>query len=200
MFWAVATLATVGYSFSAQAAFFGLPRALRLQIDRIRLETPTLAPIAFSRFCMQFPDDCRMRHMIFRRPRPIVLTDARLQNLLAVNRDVNREIAPQADLGDVVSERWLVSPRAGACHDYAVTKRHELLARGWPSRSLLLAEVVVPSGEHHLVLVVRTDEGDLVLDNLNAGIRTWSRTPYQWVRIQSPGNPNLWSTIAHASV
>jgi predicted transglutaminase-like cysteine proteinase len=95
-----------------------------------------------------------------------------------------------------LGERWLIAPRIGECHDYAVTKRHELLERGWPSRSLLLAEVVVPWGEHHLVVIVRTDKGDLVLDNLNAGIRPWSNTPYKWVRIQSPGDPNLWMTIA----
>lgn len=194
-----ALLAAAGSSSSVDAAFFSYPRALKSQLDRIRFETATLAPIAFTRFCMQLPDDCHVHRMAFRRPRPEALTGARLKDLLEVNRDVNRAIIAQADVGDVTSERWHISPRAGACHDYAVTKRHELLARGWPSRSLLLAEVVVPWGEHHLVLVVRTDEGDLVLDNLNAGIRSWSHTPYQWIRIQSPSDPTLWSTVAHES-
>ena len=52
-----------------------------------------------------------------------------------------------------------------------MTKRHELMARGWPARSLLLAEVVTNWGEHHLVLVVRTRTADLVLDNLDADIK-----------------------------
>lgn len=195
---ALAVLAMIGYVTSAQAAFFSYPRALTAHLDLISFETPTLAPLAYSRFCVQFPDDCQLHRMAFRRPHPEVLTTARLEDLVEVNHDVNRAIVPQSDAGDVISERWLVSPRAGACHDFAVTKRHELLARGWASRSLLLAEVVVPWGEHHLVLVVRTNEGDLVLDNLNAGIKSWSRTPYQWVRVQSPGNPNFWSTVAHA--
>jgi len=30
------------------------------------------------------------------------------------------------------------------------------------------------SSEHHLVLVVRTHEGDLVADNLNSNIRNWN--------------------------
>jgi predicted transglutaminase-like cysteine proteinase len=76
-----------------------------------------------------------------------------------------------------------------------VTKRHELLARGWPSRSLLLAEVVVPSGEHHLAVVVRAKEGDLVIDNLNANVRPWFKTGYRWVRIQSPMNPQYWASV-----
>ena len=46
-----------------------------------------------------------------------------------------------------------------------------MLGRNWPPRVLLLSEVVVPSGAHHLILVVRTKEADLVLDNLNANVR-----------------------------
>ena len=73
---------------------------------------------------------------------------------------------------------------------------------GWPSRSLLLSEVVVPSGEHHLVLVVHmtdTDQMrdiDLVLDNLNANLRPAGITPYKWVRMESPSNPKYWSTVS----
>ena len=52
-----------------------------------------------------------------------------------------------------------------------------LLERGWPSRSLLLSAVVLPSGEHHLILVVRVKDVDLVLDNLNDDIRL-AATPY----------------------
>jgi predicted transglutaminase-like cysteine proteinase len=191
-----AALAFAGGNYSARAAFFSLPRAIQLQLQMIHFEMPTLAPIAYSRFCVQYPDDCQVRRMAFRRPHPMVLTAARLKDLIEINRDVNGEIIPEADGGSVVDERWRILPHSGACHDYAVTKRHELLARGWASRSLLLAEVVVPWGEHHLVLVARTDQGDLVLDNLAAGIRTWSSTPYHWVRIQSPSDPNNWMTIA----
>jgi len=95
-----------------------------------------------------------------------------------------------------MAEEWLVSPRAGDCNDYAVTKRHKLLACGWPSRSLLLAEVVVPSGEHHLVLVVRSREDDLILDNLNSNVRSASQVRYQWVRAQQTKNPRFWSTVS----
>lgn len=191
-------LAIVSSCYSTQAAFFSLPRTLKAQPQLIRVDLPTLAPIAYSRFCLEYSDDCQIRRIAFRRPHPVILTPARFKDLVEVNRDVNRAIAPHADQGSVVNERWQISPRFGACHDYAVTKRHELLARGWASRSLLLAEVIVPWGEHHLVLVVRTDKGDLVLDSLAAGVRSWSHAPYQWVRIQSPENPNNWMTIAHS--
>jgi predicted transglutaminase-like cysteine proteinase len=190
----------VSINFCAQqAASFELTQVQTLRAKTIRFDAPALPPLAYSRFCIQYKNDCEVHRMAFRRPLPETLNEEHLQDLLSVNRDVNRAITPKADEGGVLDERWHILPNAGACHDYAVTKRHELLQRGWPSRSLLLAEVVVPSGEHHLVLVVRTDDGDLVLDNLNAGMRQWTRTPYQWVRIQSPADPNMWMTIAHAS-
>jgi predicted transglutaminase-like cysteine proteinase len=59
---------------------------------------------------------------------------------------------------------------------------------------LVLAEVVVPSEEHHLVLVVRTKDADLVLDNLDANVRPVAMTRYHWVRVQSPRHPTSWST------
>jgi predicted transglutaminase-like cysteine proteinase len=71
-----------------------------------------------------------------------------------------------------------------------------LTAKGWPARAVLLSEVVTVSGEHHLVAVVRTTEGDFVLDNLTDRILPWSDKPYQWVRIQMPGNPNYWASMS----
>ncbi len=95
----------------------------------------------------------------------------------------------------MATEKWVVAPVAGDCHDYAVTKRHDLLAKGWPAHALLLAEVVTSWGEHHLVLVVRTLEGDFVADNLAPDVRPLSRTSYVWVRVQTPNNPMLWAAV-----
>jgi hypothetical protein len=123
-------------------------------------------------------------------------TAARLQQLGEVNSDVNRAIQPERKIGG----RWLIAPQSGDCNDYAVTKRHELLERGWPSRALLLAEAVTRWGEHHLVLVIRTGIGDLIADNLSPHIRDWSITDYRWVRMQSPQDPGLWLTVAATQV
>ena len=193
----IARLPKVGASASKSAALYSLPShldTLDKGVDRISFTTPTLAPMAFMRFCMRYAGDCKASRMAFR-PKPVALTAARRAELVKINRDVNRAIRPQENLSGVMAEEWLVSPRQGDCNDYAVTKRHELLARGWPSRSLLLAEVVVPSGEHHLVLVVRTKEQDLVLDNLNWNVRPVSQIRYQWVRMQQANNPKFWSMV-----
>ena len=72
-----------------------------------------------------------------------------------------------------------------------------LLGAEWPSRALLLAEVIVPDGQHHLVLIVRTKETDLVLDNLSPNVRSVSVTyrHYQWVRVETPQNPKFWVRV-----
>ncbi len=171
-----------------------VPLDLENDVDRIAFRAPVLAPAAFLRFCTRYPEDCKVRSMEFDHA-VVPLSKARMAELSKVNRDVNHSIKPQENLRGVSAEEWFVAPRRGDCNDYAVTKRHELLARGWPSHSLLLAEVVVAWGEHHLVLIVRTREDDLVLDNLNGNVRPVSQIGYQLVRAQQTKNPKFWSTV-----
>jgi len=179
----------------AHAALHNPSGGLEQNLDRIKFDTPSLAPISFVRFCMRKPEDCSVQDLASHSG-PVALTKSRMAELVKVNRDVNRAIRPKANANGVGAEEWLISPREGDCKDYAITKRHELLRHGWPSNSLLLAEVVVPSGEHHVVLVVRTREEDLVLDNLNKNVRPVSQVHYQWVRAQQTENPKFWSMIS----
>jgi predicted transglutaminase-like cysteine proteinase len=167
---------------------------VKRHIARIAFGAPALAPMAHTSFCMTYPADCKVQKVMFRGG-ALELTAERRIELTRVNADVNRAIQPERMNEAVADEKWLIAPTVGDCNDYAVTKRHELLARGWPARDLLLAEVIVPWGEHHLVLVVRTEDGDLVADSLNKGIRAWNKTGYQWVRVQSPANPTFWSAV-----
>jgi predicted transglutaminase-like cysteine proteinase len=195
----LAALAAVAIASPVRAGFIGLPHMLGQQMQKIAFATPALPPFAYSRFCIQYPADCAASHNHFR-PRPIALTESRLAELREINRDVNRSIQFERNDGGIATERWVISPKTGDCNDYAVTKRHDLIARGWPTRALLLAEVVTNWGEHHLVLVVRTRAGDLVADSLNYEIKPWSKAPYQWVRIQTPAKPTFWATVAKAQV
>jgi predicted transglutaminase-like cysteine proteinase len=191
----LAVLAAVSWHTESKAAYLGYSRQLGPQVERMKLETPVLAPMAHARFCIQYPEDCQVRRMAFR-PHRMAPTPKLWAELITVNTEVNRHIIPERNERGLAGEEWLVAPARGDCNDYAVTKRHELLARAWPSRALLLAEVVISSGEHHLVLVVRTSEGDFLADNLNANIRPWLMARYQWVRVQSPRNPQSWATVA----
>lgn len=194
---ALATVAVaMVWSSISQASFFGLPRALKYQLAQIGFDSPVLPPIGHSRFCLRYPDDCKVHGIDFRH-RNITLTPQRWEELNLVNRKVNRDIIAEITEGNGATEEWLISPPAGDCKDYAITKRHELLARGWPSRALLLSEVVIPTGEHHLILVVRMKDVDLVLDNLNAHVRPLAAMyrQYEWVRIETPQNPKFWARI-----
>ena len=175
------------------------PRQLQVPVVRIKFNSPALPPMASTLFCLKYQNDCRTHKTAFRGG-AVKLTAERWTELKRVNAEVNRSIIPERNNDGLAGEKWVISPKSGDCNDYAVTKRHELLKRGWPARALLLSEVVVSWGEHHLVLVVRTSDGDFVADNLNANIRSWSKTPYQWVRIQSPDNPTFWSTVASTTV
>lgn len=180
---------------NASANMLGMPLALGTAWHHISFRTPTLAPMAFTQFCLRYADQCKAQRIAFRGG-PVRLTAERWEDLREVNNTVNAGIVPERNYEGVAGEKWLIAPASGDCNDYAVTKRYELLDRGWPARALLLSEVVTGSGEHHLILVVRTRSGDLVLDNLTHAIRPWSTAPYRWVRIQTPQNPNYWATIA----
>ncbi|AMN43770.1 transglutaminase-like cysteine peptidase [Rhodoplanes sp. Z2-YC6860] len=182
-----------------KVALLGLPKALRPQLDSIPLAASTLAPMAHTVFCLRYPKDCEISKIAFRGG-AFDLTSERWDDLRAVNAEVNRSIRPERNLEGLAGEKWIINPKSGDCNDYAVSKQHKLLARGWPSRTLLLAEVVTNWGEHHLVLVVRTNAGDFVLDNLRSSVVPWSKTGYRWLRMQSPRNPKFWQTVRAVGV
>ena len=123
-------------------------------------------------------------------PGRIRLTSGRMAELSNVNRAVNGSIKPKPDASTL--RYWKLDVAAGDCNSFAVQKRHELIKRGWPSAALALTVAKTPSGEGHLVVTVRTDQGDLVLDNLRSNIVSWQKTGYQWVMRQSEGNPQYW--------
>jgi len=177
----------------ARAALLVMPRAPRADLAHIELGRPALPPLTYTMFCLRYQAECRPRRSF--RGGPVRLTERRWEDLREINRTVNLAIEPVRNELGLAGEAWTINPARGDCNDYAVSKRHALLRRGWPARVLLLSEVAVSSGEHHLVLLVRTRSGDLVLDNLTPEIKQWSRTPYRWVRVQRPGRDGLWAAV-----
>lgn len=152
---------------------------------------PVIMPTAMARFCDDYPGECRPAAG----PPLAVLSPARWAELQAVNRAVNAAIAPGSD---GTRDVWSLGAHSGDCDDYAVQKRHDLIARGWPAGAVALAVARVPSGEHHLVVVVRTDRGDLVLDSLTDRIRAWDHTSYRWA-MRSSADPRVWHAIGPAA-
>jgi predicted transglutaminase-like cysteine proteinase len=149
---------------------------------------PTLAPFQHVRFCLRYPSDCQPNSTNNEPIQPQMMG-----LLVSVNHNVNQFINPRSKAYDNGShEVWTIAPKMGDCNDYAVTKRHELLAHGLPSRVLRLAVAKIPDGAGHLVLVVTTTVGNLVMDNLTDELIPWQLTDYRWLKIQSMNDPHLW--------
>lgn len=159
------------------------------------LGAPEVAPpLSFSLFCIQYPADCQEQ-----RDRRITNYRSRMQRwreLNQINATVNFGIMPKAMSASRNDYEWTIFPYDGNCGDYAVTKRHLLLRAGWPSSSLLLAEVIIrATGEHHLVLLVREGRAVFVLDNLNPIVFRLNEVSDQYVlvRTESEQNPLVWT-------
>jgi predicted transglutaminase-like cysteine proteinase len=157
---------------------------------------PTLAPFQHVRFCIRYPGDCSASESGTDK---IELNAKTFDVLKNINHTVNTSIAPIIkDYGADLQDGWTIAPSVGDCNDYAVTKRHQLVESGMPSKALRLSVVKTPSGMGHLVLVVTTTQGDLVLDNLAEAILPWQSTAYFWIKIQSVKNSRFWSEIKPA--
>jgi predicted transglutaminase-like cysteine proteinase len=155
--------------------------------------SPTLAPFQHVRFCLRYPADCTSSSG---QTAHIELDPPTMELLKRVNRDVNLSITPKVkSYGNDLEVGWTIAPDMGDCNDYAVTKRHDLLESGLPSAALRLSVIRTASGVGHLVLVVATTKGDIVMDNLTEAIRPWQITEYHWVKIQSAMDPHFWSEV-----
>ncbi len=114
-----------------------------------------------------------------------------------VSRSINsrvREVTDQAQYGR--AEHWaLPTTRGGDCEDFALLKKRELIARGLPPSRLLIASVFDRRRNSHAVLVLRTDQGDLILDNLTDRVVGWRETGYTFIRMQKPSDPKRWVAV-----
>jgi predicted transglutaminase-like cysteine proteinase len=154
--------------------------------------TPALAPFQHVRFCRRYPSDCAASSNA---DEAIAYNAETMALLSQVNRSVNSAIAPRRKTYESLQDAWSIAPDSGDCNDYAVTKRHELLKQGLPSKALRLSVVTTSSGLGHLVLLVTTSKADLVMDNLSEEIRPWQSVGYHWVKIQSVSDSKLWYGI-----
>jgi len=86
-------------------------------------------------------------------------------DLREVNEQVNR-LGYTSDMEQYgKNDFWTSIVSTGDCEDSAITKYRRLFNLGWPLKDLRLACCYVETGEYHAVLIVSTDEGDVMLDN-----------------------------------
>ena len=120
----------------------------------------------------------------------ISLTDEKWQQIKQVNKKVNagiRYTSEAVDSWNVILELNGDSP--GDCDDYASTKRQLLIDLGFDWRDLRLATCWTKHDRdewknYHLVLVVDTNKGKLVLDNAWDDIDHMEDRKYLFHKIQ----------------
>ncbi len=142
------------------------------------------APLGFQLLCLQNPAQCQGGGASI-----IGLTQPVLATITTTNSRVNRAITPRVE---VKTDRWVVGATSGDCEDYVLTKRQVLIEQGLPPSALRIAHVRTRKGEDHAILVVKTDAGDLTLDNLRSEVVLLGQTGYQLLAI-SGANPMDWS-------
>lgn len=146
-------------------------------------------PAGFIGFCAKHLQDCMTKS---KEPVVVELTEVRRHELDAVQTAINTTVKPREEPAHV----WdYPTDGYGDCNRFALAKRKELIARGWPQEALLLATATTERGEGHLVVVARTDQGDLVLDNRLAPVVDWTALPYHWISVQNQRNPLQWVSI-----
>ncbi|KQR73287.1 transglutaminase-like cysteine peptidase [Rhizobium sp. Leaf341] len=191
---AFSVTASLMVPFQATAAPLGeLSRGVGFANPALYLQQkgPTLAPFAQIRFCVQNPSDCA----IGSGTAMVTLTAEKKAELQRVNRTINRKIIPVNDQSGPMGDVWQADVAAGDCEDFALTKRRHLISLGWPATALRIAVARTREGEGHAVLVAKTSEGDLVLDNRTSRIRPFRQAGLSWIKIQSGENPRLWFAL-----
>ena len=160
---------------------------------------PVAAPVAAPVEALAAADLARPAVARVRAPEasPLTLARADWRRVQRINREVNRAIRHREDSAVYGRpDQWALGEAGvGDCEDYALAKRAALIQAGVPARALSIALVETRRGESHAVLLIDTDKGALVLDNLSPWIRRWDQTPYTWIARQTPGDPLTWRAV-----
>ncbi|WP_432450127.1 transglutaminase-like cysteine peptidase [Aliiroseovarius marinus] len=127
-----------------------------------------------------------------------VVSAQQMSTIRAVNSQLNRAIRPVEDVQQYgMREFWsMPTARGGDCEDYVLAKKHALIRQGINPANLLIATVLDRKRNPHAVLVVRSAQGDLVLDNVTNQIRSWRATRYVFLRMQDPNSPSRWMNVS----
>lgn len=179
---------------AAEARAIGLEQGETLSL--LDKGAPSLAPFAHVRFCKANPEQCRSDGGAAR----LTLDKQTLATIRSVNMQVNRAIRPVNDRNTPLGDVWSLSPRAGDCDDFAVTKRQALIRAGLSAAALRLLVATTSWGEGHAVLVVVTDGGDLVLDNRTDRVRPLAESGLRPVKVQSSADPRRWLAVGQQAV
>ncbi|WP_426407575.1 transglutaminase-like cysteine peptidase [Bradyrhizobium ganzhouense] len=163
----------------------------------------TKAPNGWLQLCAANAEECKP---MAGQAREITLTPDLLQQLYEINKYVNDRVIWTSDAELYgTTERWAYPLDRGDCEDMVLLKRKMLAKAGWPIGALLIT-IVEERGQgiqggkqgenqgktRHAVLTVRSDRGEMILDNQTPEILFWYETSYRYLLRQSAADPNVW--------
>jgi predicted transglutaminase-like cysteine proteinase len=160
-------------------------------------ELVSVMPPGALPFCIRNAQDCHQAP-------PAALTPDAFTGLDRLNYAVNHAIIPE--MPQLTAEHsinyWQVLPDGGAgpCIDYALTKRHRLIAQGYPAGAFSIAVVHSdrsPDDIFHAVLVARLGNALYVLDNLTNQVAPLAeRDDLKWISHSAFGDMWRWKAGA----
>ncbi|NNK79039.1 MAG: hypothetical protein HKP40_10040 [Litoreibacter sp.] len=150
------------------------------------------APLGAGAICQKYAWACATS-----RKGAKALTEDQLKLARKINRSVNRRVTQITDRSQYREEEvWaLPTRRGGDCEDFVLLKKRLLMLNGIAPERLLIATALDRKRNSHAVLILRTDEGDYVLDNLNSRMLHWKKTGYIFLRLQNSNAPHSWSGV-----
>jgi predicted transglutaminase-like cysteine proteinase len=186
-FKAVASAAAVGSALAlAHPAATGAP-----DLRYAGVGPTTSVPFGWVGFCQRYEGECSGDRLT---AVDVVMSQRVRRDIDRVNRWVNGHVAAISD-----KDHWGVIDRwdypidgRGDCEDYALLKRKMLIEMGYPRQALLMTVVKDADEQGHAVLTVRTNEGEITLDNFTDEMKPWASTGYRFVKRQSQEDPNIW--------
>ncbi|WP_297835110.1 transglutaminase-like cysteine peptidase [uncultured Roseibium sp.] len=163
------------------------------------MQTVVKAPVGYDQFCRDNVWACPKEKY---KPVVVKLDEARWNELIAINKEVNRRVHPMTDQDLFGQEEYWTYPvnGYGDCEEYVLEKQRVLIEAGWPKSALLITVAKDTKNSGHAVLTVRTDHGDMILDNQIEAVLPWYSTPYRYIKRQSASSPVQWTGIADTRV
>lgn len=191
--WACILLAAIGAPSVATPDQAGTDRSSASQAEAPEARQWVKPPPGFTDSCRRYAWFCEQGDT------GSLDAAALLDAAARINRQVNGAVAEMSDIENYGSiDRWTLPTNGrGDCEDFVLEKYRLLLAAGADSRDLSIAVVLDRNGDNHAVLVLRHADGDLILDNLERGIRLWNQTRYRFLAMQARDDKRLWQVVMH---
>jgi predicted transglutaminase-like cysteine proteinase len=180
----------------AAAALLLGAQSLRAQEAFLAARMTVSAPAGAANLCGRYLFACQTSAQAVR------VSGAQIDLALKLNRQINRQVTSISDEAQYGRpEHWaLPTARGGDCEDFALLKKKQLIAAGLDPQMLLISTVLDRDRNAHAVLVMRTVQGDFVLDNLRDEVLHWRQTGYTFLRMQDPADPTRWTAVIDGGI